>query len=120
MKSFLLPPAFARVTKQISVFLLVTLISCVLSAQVTQWKTCIGGKKVFIENKGQFNGKNNLKGTDILFGTENGPSQLFFTKTGVTYSLSKRTPKYDKDKEAREKDRKNFAEKEKEEHRDQW
>ena len=116
MKSFLLPPAFARVTKQISVFLLVTLISCVLSAQVTQWKTCIGGKKVFIENKGQFNGKNNLKGTDILFGTENGPSQLFFTKTGVTYSLSKRTPKYDKDKEAREKDRKNFAEKEKEEH----
>ena len=116
MKSVLPSRVFNRIVKQLSLLLLTSFSLLVLSAQKTEWKTSIGGKKVFIENKSQFNGKNNLKGSDILFGTENGPSQIFFTKNGLTYSLVKKTPNYDKDKEANEKENKNFAEREKEEH----
>lgn len=45
--------------------------------------------KVFIKNKGQFNGKNNLPSSNIEFGVEGHGFQIYFTPTGLTYRIDK-------------------------------
>src|ERR1017187_3956556 len=67
------------------------LVTFTLFAQQSQvkWKASMEAQKVFIENRSQFDGKNNLPGTEILFGTDGGSSQIFFTKTGLTYRFDK-------------------------------
>ena len=103
--------------KRILSLCVIAMLSVSLFAQGNiKWKTAFGSKKVFIENKSQFDGKNNLAGTAILFGTESGNAQIFFTKNGLTYSLTKTTPKFNKEKEEKERSGKNYAEREKEEH----
>ena len=105
------------IKKAVPFFAAIVLCATVLAQNTVNWQTQIGNKKVFIENQSQFDGKNNLSGSTILFGTENGPSQIFFTKQGLTYSLVKKTPKYNKEKEAKEHgEKKNIAEREREEH----
>lgn len=56
--------------------------------------------KAFIENKGQFNGRNKKADSKILYSIDNGPFQVYFTNTGVTYRLDKKLPrkKWDKTK----------------------
>lgn len=48
----------------------------------------------FIENKGQFDGRNKQSGSEILYVVDNGAMQIFFTKQGVTYYFEEkfRTP----------------------------
>ncbi len=45
----------------------------------------VDSQKSFIENKGQFDGRNNLTGTKILFAMDNRTSQILFTTQGLTY-----------------------------------
>ncbi len=71
---------------------------CLFSQSNIHWKTTINNKKVFIENKSQFDDRNKLAGSAILFATEDGPVQMLFTKNGLTYSLVKKTPKFNKEK----------------------
>gem|GEM_PF-1232152 len=42
-------------------------------------------KKCFVENKGQFTGRNNLPGTEILFAADDRNMQILFTTQGWTY-----------------------------------
>jgi gliding motility-associated-like protein len=45
---------------------------------------------VFIENKGQFDGRNHLPGSKILYAADFGAIQIFFTKNGLTYYIDDR------------------------------
>ena len=56
--------------------------------------------KAFIENKAQFDGRNKLAGTKILYAIDHGPFQVYFTSTGMTYRFDKKLPrqKWDKTK----------------------
>ncbi|MBI2269236.1 MAG: hypothetical protein HYU69_02645 [Bacteroidetes bacterium] len=51
--------------------------------------------KVFIENKGQFNNKNNLTSTSIKYGINSNGLQVYFTNDGLTYRYD-RTDQPDK------------------------
>ena len=42
-------------------------------------------QKVFIENKSQFDGRNNLPNSTILFGVRNDGIQIYFTPKGLTF-----------------------------------
>ena len=66
-------------------------LSITLFAQTANsWKANFEIPKVFIENKSQFDGRNNLRGSKILFVGENASRQILFTKTGLTYRLDKK------------------------------
>lgn len=54
--------------------------------------------KAFIENKAQFDGRNKLTGTKILYAIDHGPFQVYFTATGMTYRFDKKLPKQKWDK----------------------
>ncbi len=116
MHKNLLPLMSNHVTKRMMPFVVAIVVCATTFAQTTNWQTQIRNKKVFIENKNQFNGKNGLAGSVVLFGTENGSSQIFFTNKGLTYSLVKKTPKHNKENEERERRPKDHAEMEREEH----
>ncbi|MBI4645412.1 MAG: gliding motility-associated C-terminal domain-containing protein [Bacteroidia bacterium] len=45
--------------------------------------------KVFIENKGQYNGRNWLKNSEIEYAIANNTFHVFFTKQGLTYRFDK-------------------------------
>ena len=87
-----------QVIKKILPLVAAVVLCATAFAQTSNWQTGIGNKKLFIENKAQFDGKNNLPGSTVLFATENGPSQIFFTNKGLTYRLVKKTPKYNAEK----------------------
>ena len=76
--------------------LISTLALCAKSS-TTKWTGSISQQKVFIENKSQFDSKNKLAGGQILFGTDEGPAMIYFTKTGLTYRLQKIEPKAHKE-----------------------
>ena len=44
----------------------------------SKWSGSIAQQKVFIENKSQFDSKNKQAGGQILFGTDEGPSMIYF------------------------------------------
>lgn len=54
------------------------------------WTAKFETQKVFIENEGQFNHFNGDAKSPILYGTEYANAQFLFTKTGLTYRLTKR------------------------------
>ena len=60
------------------------------------WQVDFDNEKYFIENKGQFDGRNWQKTNKILFALDLNKSDIFFTKTGLTYRLDKiiRNPKF--------------------------
>ena len=67
------------------------------------WQVSSGPHKIFIENQSQFDGRNKLPGSQILFGTENGSAQLLFTKNGLTYRYTKlEARRIDAEKEKKE------------------
>ena len=73
------------------IYTLFAVLFCVtLNGQDLKWKVSMEAQKVFIENKSQFDGRNNLPSSEILFATEDAPSQIFFSKNGLTYRLEKR------------------------------
>ena len=74
--------------------------ACFVSAQNTKinWTVTPESQKVFIENKGQWSGRNNLPESRVLFATDYGSTQILFTKNGLTFRLEKREMK-EQDKE---------------------
>lgn len=49
------------------------------------WALKWEASKAFIENKGQFNGRNELSGSKILYGVDQSATQIYFTKSGMTF-----------------------------------
>ena len=78
-----------------------------VSAQKGNWSLSPEPQKVFIENKGQWSGRNNLPGSQVLFASDYDHSQVLFTKKGLTYRLEKKEVfahnKEEQEREAREK-----------------
>lgn len=60
-----------------------------ISAQHTSknWSAKLETQKVFIENLGQWDSKNNVPTTEVLYATDVAQSQILFTKKGITYRL---------------------------------
>ncbi|MFN6091531.1 MAG: gliding motility-associated C-terminal domain-containing protein [Bacteroidota bacterium] len=84
-------------------FFLATLIllqTMVLKA--TPWEVSPKYATAFIENKGQFNGRNKIVDSQILYAIDHGPFQVYFTNKGFTYRL---------DEKYREKATRDFKEK---------
>ena len=53
-----------------------------------QWSINFSNSKVFIENRGQFSLPENT-GEKVLYAFDNGASMIYFTASGVSYSLKK-------------------------------
>lgn len=70
------------------------------SATKPTWIASPEYPKAFIENLNQFNGRNKIQGSSILYAIDHGPFQVYFTKGGLTYRLDKKLPrkKWDKTK----------------------
>ena len=73
--------------------LLIATVFLYAQKSAAKWTGSIGQQKAFIENKSQFDSKNKQAGGQILFGTDEGPAMIYFTKTGLTYRLQKIEPK---------------------------
>jgi gliding motility-associated-like protein len=70
---------------------------------ITNWTARFDEAQSFIENKGQFTGRNRLPGSEILYAVDNGELQIFFTKQGVTYYVEKKFRNPDRKKGDRSK-----------------
>lgn len=58
------------------------------SPSLSKWQdTGLFDRKVFVENKGQFNGKDALKNSQIKFGYNNLGFEVYFTNKGLIYSM---------------------------------
>ncbi|MBI4930067.1 MAG: gliding motility-associated C-terminal domain-containing protein [Bacteroidetes bacterium] len=80
----------------LSGFIFLLFISCIVHSQ--NWQTKPFEQKVFIENKGQFDGMNNLKNSHIKYAVVNEGVAIYFTNTGLTY----RHDEYEKQNEGEE------------------
>ncbi len=60
----------------------------------TAWKTNFEPRKVFIENKSQFNNHVKEAGSEILFGSERNHCCIYFTKSGLVYRFEKNERKH--------------------------
>ena len=58
------------------------------SQNKSNWSVNWSYPKVFIENKGQFDGRDKLKDSEIIYGIDQSSVQIFFTKQGLTYFLN--------------------------------
>ena len=88
-------------TRILYIIFVLTLIHGNLLAKFHQpWTAQPAYAKAFIENKGQFDGRNKKTESKILYAIDNGPFQVYFTSSGVTYRLDKKLPrkKWDKTK----------------------
>lgn len=70
----------------------VALASTEVSSQ-EKWTVSIEPPKRFIENKSQFDGRDELSGSGTLFGVDWGATQIYFTDQGITYRFDKRKKK---------------------------
>lgn len=57
------------------------------------WKATPSYPKAFIENKGQFDGRNKQEGVQVLYAIDQGPVQVYFTKTGITTRIDRKIRK---------------------------
>ncbi len=80
-----------------------------------KWQASLEPQKVFIENKSQFNDRNKLYGSEILFGTDESPVMIYFTKNGLSYCFTK-TKLIVETEEERVKEKRRMPEREEEEH----
>lgn len=94
-----------------SKFIPLVSLACILSAPIhaqsfadnantgkkSSWALNVEPVKAFIENKGQFFGRN-ASNEDILFAFDNGSSQIFFTQKGLTYRFDKTEKNRDRKK----------------------
>ncbi len=99
----------------LSLYLLatLTLFSTQLNAQGTlssnrdgskSWNTNPFESKLFIENRGQFDGCNQLPGSQIYYGIQNLGTEIFFTSKGLSYRFDQREVLPEKESE-RERER---------------
>ena len=80
------------------------------------WTTNPFENKAFIENKGQYDGKNLLENSRIYYGTEESGVNIFFTKEGLTYRFNK-TKMVKSEEENKDFSKATGQEKKKEEHK---
>lgn len=75
-----------------------------LHAQRTEngWAIQYSQPTVFIENKTQFDGFNNIPGSKIIYGADMGFVKVFFTKEGLTYRLAEKRIPSKEEREERE------------------
>ena len=59
----------------------------------------------FIENKSQFDGKDKLADSKILFGIDQNGTQIYFSKQGLTYRFDKKEKQYKEDENENELER---------------
>ncbi|MFI5219849.1 MAG: hypothetical protein ACHQNT_10205, partial [Bacteroidia bacterium] len=94
--------------------------SCIINfsvqAENNPWTVKWELPKAFIENKSQFNERNLLPGSKILFGVDQGPIQVYFTKDGLTYRIDKKERKSKTEEKENYKSERDYIEREKEEH----
>jgi len=85
---------------------------CFVSAQNAKinWTVTPEPQKVFIENKGQWSGRNDLPESKVLYATDYGATQILFTKNGLTFRMEKREMR-EQDKEEEMERLKEIAEK---------
>jgi len=57
------------------------------SQMSNNWSLQWNYPKAFIENKGQFDGRDKLQNSEILYAIDHGSLQIFFTKKGITYRI---------------------------------
>jgi len=85
------------------------------------WAVSSEPQKNFIENKSQFNGRNKLTNSKILYGIDQNGTQVYFTKQGLTYRFDERQKKdireeeKEREKESKKMTAEEWAEHEKEE-----
>ncbi|HWB62903.1 MAG TPA: hypothetical protein VG603_05275, partial [Chitinophagales bacterium] len=101
--------------KYLPLLIFVPFVVSLAAQSTTRWKTDLSPQKVFIENKGQFDGENNLANSQTLFATDRGPCMVYFTNTGLTFKLEKRKKPVKAEHEGIE--RRNPEEREEEEHK---
>jgi len=87
-------------TTKILIMLCVFVFSLQTFAQqgMTEWSINWDYPKSFIENKGQFDGRDKQLNSDILYAVDHGPVQIFFTKEGVIYRLDNKLRNPDKNR----------------------
>src|ERR1051325_41959 len=105
-----------RMKKTIQNYFLFAVCSLGLTAEAktftSSWSKSPFEQKVFIENKGQFDGLAENKPDKVLFGASSSGLSLYFTPTGLSYVNYEMVPMSEKEREKLEKRR---DEKEKEE-----
>lgn len=52
-----------------------------------EWKNTVAQERSFIENNGQFDDRHGVNGSKILFAIDQGATQIYFTKEGVSYNF---------------------------------
>jgi hypothetical protein len=61
-----------------------------------KWSGKFEAQKAFIENKGQFNGRNRQPDSQILYAVDEGSVQVYFTKKGLTYRFDRKEKNKDR------------------------
>jgi len=74
-----------EIPKTILVLTFILFFSGLQSQTDNSWKISWTPPKAFIENKGQFDNKNNEKDSEILYAIDHGSSAVYFTKEGITF-----------------------------------
>ena len=85
--------------KNLTLLTLFVIISCPsIFSQDSQWANNLNSSQSFIENKGQFDGRNWDSSSEIEFAYAQNPFYIFFSKKGLTYRFDKivRNPNRDK------------------------
>ena len=67
------------------IFFVLLFFNSALSAQKTKWTGSDAEQKIFIENKGQFDGKDGLNDSKIFFAFIQNGFEIYFTPNGLTY-----------------------------------
>jgi len=80
-------------------FIIVAFFSIPVKSQTTNnWAINWTYPNVFIENKGQFDGRDKQPGAQVLYAVDQTNVQIFFTKQGLTYYLDTRIKNKDRKK----------------------
>lgn len=74
--------------------------------KASNWSAMGKPKKVFIENKSQFDGMNNLPNSQVLYATDYGAEQFLFTKNGLTIRLTEKILPGKEERQRREREMK--------------
>lgn len=75
------------------------------------WTATPGYPHAFIENKGQFDGRNKIPASKILYAIDHGPFQVYFTKSGLTYRIDQKVRRQNKPEREEEEELREIKEK---------
>ena len=76
-------------------FALVLLMNAVHAQRAAiHWEADLMSDRSFLENKGQFDGRTEIKGEKVLYAVDQGAIQVLFTTGGVTYRFDEKEKNY--------------------------